>query len=98
MALQPEELDLLVNINREVGETKVAIKGLSARMDAHVAADTLVHERLRARISPLQAEGKASTVKHRVAIGLGLAGVGAGGAGAAEPGWFHALFRLFTDG
>ena len=84
MSLQPEESELLRNIYREVGETKVIVKALAVTVASHSSS-----------IADLKAAGPVSVLRTKVAIALGLSGLGAGGLGAAEPGWAASILRSF---
>jgi hypothetical protein len=93
MSLQPEDRKILMDIYREVGETKVAVNDLASTVSAHVLEDDRIHETLHGRITALQTDQKASTLKHRIAISLGLTGVA--GAGTANESVWQAIAKIF---
>jgi hypothetical protein len=90
MALQPDEAELLRNIYREVGETKVAVQNLTGRVDAHLQDDALVHSAHAADLSDLQGDQKANVLKQRFAIVLGMGGLTAGGST-----WWQSFLDIF---
>lgn len=89
------EKQLLLDIHAKVIETATQIGDLKEIVIAHLDHDREIHAAHQAAISGLQGDGKASNLKHRVAIGLGLAGASGGAASAAPDTWVQAILRAF---